>query len=156
MGWAFRSHQSNHLTTAADLSEVSVEDLIIQVMLATNSKGLKINLQPQSLIVHPNNAFEATRLYESPLQYDTANNAINALRKKGVFPKGVKVNNYLTDTDAFFIRTNCPEGMKFLQRVPIEFKKDNDFDTDNAKYKGYERYVAGWGDWRGVYGSPGA
>jgi len=148
--------QSNHLTTAADMSEVAVEDLLIQIMLATNSKGLKINLQPQSLIVPPNLAFEACRMYESDKQYDTANNATNAMRKKGVFPKGVKVNNYLTDTDAWFIRTNCPAGLVFLQRVPIEFKQDNDFDTDNNKFKGYERYIPGWGDWRSLYASPGA
>ena len=148
--------QSNHLTTAADMSEVAVEDLLIQIMLATNSKGLKINLQPQSLVVPPNLAFEACRMYESDKQYDTANNATNAMRKKGVFPKGVKVNNYLTDTDAWFIRTNCPAGLVFLQRVPIEFKQDNDFDTDNNKFKGYERYIPGWGDWRSLYASPGA
>ena len=148
--------QSNTLATAADLSEVSVEDLCVMVMTATNSKGLKIALKPQSLLVHPNNFFEAHRIFDSQLQSGGANNDINVIRSQGIFPKGVKVNHYFDDTDAFFVRTNCPAAMVFLQRVRIEFKQDNDFDTDNLKYKGYERYIPGWGDWRGVYGSPGA
>jgi len=146
--------QANEMSAGADLSPAAVEDLCILAMKAVNSKGLKIALRPQSLHVHPNDYFEARRLYESTLQYDDANNAKNVL--KGYFPKGVKVNHYFSDTDAFFIRTDCPEAMKFLQRIPVEFGPDNDFNTDNLKFKGYERYVCGWGDWRGVYGSPGA
>lgn len=148
--------QSNTLATAADLSEASLEDLSIQIMNATNSKGLRIALQPRSLIVPPALAFEATRILKSQLQNDTANNAINALRAMGLFPEGVKVNHYLTDTDAFFIRTNAPAGMKMFQRVAAEFAQDGDFDTSNLKYKGYERYSVGWTDWRGLYASPGA
>jgi hypothetical protein len=100
--------------------------------------------------------FEATRILKSQLQNDTANNAINAMRSMGLFPDGAKVNHYLTDTDAWFVRTNAPNGLKLFQRVAAEFAQDNDFDTSNLKYKGYERYSFGWTDWRGLYGSPGA
>ena len=144
-------NQSNRLATAADLSEAALEDLAIQIMNATNSRGLRIALQPKSLIVPPALAFEATRILKSQLQNDTANNAINALRSMGLFPDGVKVNHYLTDSDAFFVRTNVPQGMKMFQRVAAEFAQDGDFDTSNLKYKGYERYSVGWTDWRGVY-----
>lgn len=144
-------NQSNRLATAADLSEAALEDLCIQIMNATNSRGLRIALQPRSLIVPPALAFEATRILKSQLQNDTANNAINALRAMGLFPEGVKVNHYLTDTDAFFVRTNAPQGMKLFQRVAAEFAQDGDFDTSNVKYKGYERYSVGWTDWRGLY-----
>jgi len=148
--------QSNELSTAADLSGEAVEDLVIQIHKATNSKGLNIAIKPQSLVVPADLYFEACRLYDSEMQSGTANNDVNALRLKGTFPKGVKVNHYLTDTDAWFIRTNCPESLKAYQRVPLSFKPDGDFDTGNAKYKGRERYSFGWGDFRGVYGSPGA
>lgn len=144
-------NQSNRLTTAADLSEAALEDLCIQIMNATNSRGLRIALQPQSLIVPPALSFEAARILKSTLQSGTANNDINALRVMGMFPQGVKVNHYLTDTDAFFIRTNVPNGMKMFERVRPEFKQDGDFDTDNLKYKGYERYSVGWSDFRAVY-----
>lgn len=89
-------------------------------------------------------------------QSGTANNDINALRTMGAFPKGVKVNHYFTDTDAFFIRTNAPEGLKLFQRVEAEFAQDKDFDTDNLKYKAYERYSVGASDWRSIFGSQGA
>jgi hypothetical protein len=147
--------QSNILASASDLNEAAVEDLIVMIMTAKNSKGLSINLRPQSLHIHPDNFFEAHRLYDATKQSGTAMNDPNVLRDQGIFPKGIKVNHYFDDTDQFFIRTNCPVGMVFLQRVPIEFKQDNDFDTDNNKFKGYERYSCGWGDWRSVYGTPG-
>jgi len=151
-------NQSNYLTIAADICEAAVEDLIIQVMGATNSRGLKINLMPQSLHVHRSDWFEANRIYKSVQQNDTAANAVNVLRMINAFPKGIKVNHYFTDPDAWFIRTNTPTGtgMVGLIRRPIEFTQDNDFDTENAKAKSTERYVFGWGDFRGVYGSPGA
>ena len=100
--------------------------------------------------------FEATRILQSQLQNDTANNAINAIKAQGLFPKGVKVNHYFTDSDAWFIRTDCPDSMKFFERTRAEFAQDNDFDTSNLKYKGYERYSCGWSDWRGLYSTPGA
>jgi hypothetical protein len=100
--------------------------------------------------------FEAVRILKSQLQNDTANNAVNAMRSMGLFPDGAKVNHYLTDSDAWFVRTNAPNGLKLFQRESAEFAQDNDFDTSNLKYKGYERYSVGWTDWRGLYGSPGA
>jgi len=148
--------QANKLSTAADLCESSVEDVLVLVMTAKNSKGLQIAIKPQMLLVHPNEAFEAERLYKSQLQSETGNNAVNAIRSMGMFPKGVMVNNYFDDTDQFFVRTDCPEGMISLQRAKMEFKRDNAFDSDNDKFKGYERYIPGWGDFRQVYGSEGA
>lgn len=149
-------NQSNILATAADLSEASLEDLSIQIMQANNSRGLKIALMGKSLIVPPTLAFEATRILKSTLQSDTANNAINAMRAMGLFPDGVKVNHYLTDTDAFFIRTNAPQGLKLFQRTEAKFAQDGDFDTSNLKYKASERYSVGASDWRGIFGTPGA
>ena len=148
--------QSNVLATAADMSEASLEDLAVQVMNATNSRGLKIGLMTKKLIVPTALAFEAARILKSTQQSGTANNDINALRSMGMFPEGVVINHYLTDTDAFFIRTNVPQGMKLFQRVKAEFAQDGDFDTDNMKYKAYERYAVGWTDPRALYGTPGA
>ncbi len=148
-------NQSNTMT-AADLSEASLEDMCIAIMLATNARGLRISLMPESLHIHPSNHFEAERILKSVLQYNTANNAINALRSTGMFPKGVKVNQYLTDPDAYFVRTNAPSALKMFQRVKAEFAQDGDFDTGNLKYKYYERYAFGWSDWRGAWGNPGA
>lgn len=150
--------QSNELATAADLSESSLEDLCIQIMGAKNSRGLQINLKPQTLIVPRQLVFEAERIVKSTLQSGTANNDLNAIRATGMFPKGIKVNHYLTDPDAFFIRTNVPmgTGLVHFQRVPIEFTQDNDFDTSNAKAKSYERYSFSVGDFRALFGSAGA
>jgi len=147
---------SNTLATAADMSEASLEDMAVQIMNATNDRGLKIALMGRSLIVPPSLAFEATRILKSSGQNDTANNAINAMRAMGLFPDGVKVNHYLTDTDAWFIRTNAPNGLKLFQRKKAAFAQDGDFDTGNLKYKASERYSTGWTDPRGLYGSPGA
>jgi hypothetical protein len=147
---------SNILTTAADMSEASLEDLATAIMQATNSRGMKIALMPKKLIVPPTLVFEATRILKSTGQNDTANNAINAMKAMGVFSDGVAVNHYLTDTDAFFIRTNAPQGLKLFQREAAEFDQDNDFDTSNLKFKAYERYSTGWSDPRGLYGTPGA
>jgi hypothetical protein len=147
---------SNELATAADLSEASLEDLAIQIGQATNSRGLKISIKPKSLIIPVQLQFEAARILKSTLQNDTANNAINALRAMGMFPDGVKVNHYLTDADAFFIRTDVDDGLKLFQREEAEFAQDEDFDTSNIKYKAYERYSVGWTDPRALYGTPGA
>lgn len=148
--------QSNILSTAADLSEASLEDLTVQIMGAQNGRGLTIALQPRALIVSRQNWFEANRILKSVLQNDTANNAINALKATSAIPEGIKVNHYLTDVDAWFVRTNCPEGMILFDRDPLMFEQDNDGDTKNIKYNAYERYKAYWGDWRGLYGSIGA
>jgi hypothetical protein len=149
-------NQSNELATAADMSESSIEDLVIQIMGAQNERGIKIKLMPQSLHVPRQLWFEANRIYQSVLQNDTANNAVNALRALNVFPKGIKVNHYFTDSDAFFIRTNAPKGLTLFQRRNLEFTKDNEFSTENAMAKATERYSIVWGDWREWYGTPGA
>lgn len=148
--------QSNELAVAADLSEASLEDLCIQIGQAVNSRGMKISLMPKALIVPVALQFEAARILKSVNQPGTGNNDINALRSMGMFPEGAKVNHYLTDADAFFIRTNVDEGLKLFQREEATFEQDGDFDTSNLKYKAYERYSTGWSDWRALYGSPGA
>jgi hypothetical protein len=147
---------SNILSTAADMSEAAIEDMLINISVATNSRGLKIALTGQQLVVHPNDAFNATRIVKSTLQNDTANNAVNAMKAMGLLPKGVMVWHYLTDSDAWFIPTDSPEGLKYFNRKALEFTKDNDFDTENAKAKAYERYSFGWTDPRCVFGSAGA
>ena len=148
-------NQSNLLTTAADLSELALEDMVIQVMQTQNNRGLKISALPQSLHVPANLFFEAERITKSVLQNDTANNAINVLKATSTFPKGVKVSHYFTSQTAWFIRTNIPRGMQFFQRDELSFDKDTDFDTRNAKAACYERYSAAWADWRGAVGTPG-
>lgn len=147
---------SNELNPAADLSEAALEQLNIQIMNAQDDRGLQINLKARALIVPPSLAFEAHRILKSVNQNDTANNAINAMRDMGLFPDGVIVNPHLTDLDAFFVRTNCPDGLMAFKRRAAEVKEDNDFDTSNMKVKGSFR--ASWGatDARGVFGSEGA
>lgn len=148
-------NQSNQLTTAADLSETAIEDLVIQIMQTQNNRGLKISNLPQSLHVPPAYWFESNRILKSILQNDTANNAINVLRATNALPKGIKVNHYFTSNTAWFIRTNIPRSMQWFERETISFDQDNDFDTKNAKAACYERYVCGWTDFRGCYASQG-
>lgn len=147
---------SNRLTTPADLTEASLEDMCTQIMDATNGRGLKISIVPQSLIIPTAYAFDVERILKSSLQSGTPNNDINALRAMGAFPRGVKVNHYLTDADAWFVRTNIPNGPKLFWRQKPQFDQDNDFDTKNAKAASYMRLSAGITDPRGLYGSPGA
>jgi len=147
---------SNQIATASDLSEASIEDMIIQIMGATNDRGLKINLMPECLNVPRQLWFEANRILKSVLQNDTANNATNVLSATNALPKGIKVNHYFTDPNAWFIRTNCPNGLKHFERVSAQFTQDNDFDTENAKAKCYERYSFGITDPRAIYASAGA
>lgn len=147
---------SNILTPAADISEVALEDLTIMIMGATDHNGLKIALMAQSLIVPKELWYEANRILNSTLQNDTANNALNVLKSTNAITGGIKLNHYLTDTDAYFIRTNCPDGMKMYQRYSYDLKQDNDFDTDNLKAKTYDFYSVGWSDPRGLFGSAGA
>lgn len=149
---------SNELATPADLSEAAIEDLIIQIMGATTDAGHAMALKPRCLIVPRQLWFEANRIYRSVLQNDTANNATNVLRDTNAFPDGIKVNHYLDDADAWFIRTNIPAetGLIYQEREAIVFDQDNDFDTKNFKAKGYEDYVFGWVDPRALYGSAGA
>lgn len=144
--------QSNELATPADLSEASLEDVLTMIGTAKNSRGLPIKLRPMKLVISPSEMFNADRLLNSVGQSGTANNDINAVRGK----VSVVVNHYLTDADAWFVTTNAPNGLISFQRKAFEFSQDNDFDTMNAKAKGYERYSCGFTDWRGVYGSLGA
>ncbi len=149
-------NQSNRLAVAADLSEASLEDQLIQIMKALNSRGHKIPLKGKCLIVPPALSFEAVRILKSTLQNDTANNAINAIKATGCLPDGVKVNHYLSDADAWFIKTGIPAGLTWYWRRKPTFTKDNDFDTDNAKAKVTFRSSTTVGDWRDIWGSPGA
>lgn len=146
---------SNQLTVAADLSEAAIENMVIQIMQTTNSRGMKVSNLPQSLHVPPQLWFEANRILKSVLQNDTSNNAINVLRATNAFPKGIKVNHYFSSATAWFIRTNVPRGLQHFTREEVSFDQDNDFDTKNAKAACYERYAFGWTDWRQAFGTPG-
>ncbi len=147
---------SNRLATPADLSEASIEDLTIQIMNATQDRGLRISIMPESLHISTAEFYNAHRILKSVLQNDTGNNAINVLKATNAFPKGVKVNHYFTDPDAWFIRTNIPNGMTMFWRNKPQFEQDNDFDTKNAKAATYMRFSVGATDPRGIFGSPGA
>ncbi len=148
-------NQSNILSTAADLSEASLEDLTIQIMDATDPKGLKISLRPKSLIIPTALVYDSNRILKSNLRVGTADNDTNALKLVGAIPE-IVINNYLTDSDAWFIRTNASDSLCWFDRELPQFTKDEDFDTDNAKAKGYMRFIPFWGDWRGLYSSEGA
>jgi hypothetical protein len=145
--------QSNVPSSALDICELGIEDMMVKIGTATNDMGHPVGLIGQSLIVPWQLFYEANRILESVLQNDTANNAINALRTTNALPQGIKVNNYLTDADNYFIRTDCPDGVKLFQRYPLTFDEDNDFDTKNQKYAAVDYYSVGWSDWRQVYGS---
>jgi hypothetical protein len=148
--------QSNILAVASDLNEASIEDMVIQIMDSRNSRGLRFSNMPRCLIVPRSLWFEANRVLKSTLQNDTANNALNVLKSTNTFPEGIKMNHYLSDQDAWFIRTNCKNGMTVFDRDIQPFMQDNDFDTSNLKAKKYERYVFGWTDWRQAFATPGA
>ena len=151
-------NQSNVLTTAADLSEASLESMVIQIMKTKGPRGLNINVKPKSLHIHPDNVFVAARILKSALQNDTANNAVNALKSMGMFSGGAKVNNYFTDADAWFVRTDIQSdyGMKMYMRKAPQFLSDNDSDTLNAKFMAYVWCSFGNTDWRAIFGTPGA
>lgn len=148
-------NQSNILSTSAQLSEAALEDMLVQIMGATNSKGMKISLMGKSLIVPRQLWFEANRILKSTLQYDTGNNAINAIKATNALPEGIKVNHYLSDANNWFVRTNVPgmTGMKMYWRRKPDFTRDNDFNTENALAKSTMRLSVGWSDFRGLYGS---
>lgn len=146
---------SNRLTPDADLSEAALEDINIQIMQMTMDRGLKIAGQGMSLHIAPQELYNANRILKSVLQNDTANNAINALKATNALPKGIKLNHYFTSPNAWFIRTNIPNGMTFFWRAKPEFSQDNDFDTKNAKAATYMRFSMGNTDPRGIYGSNG-
>ena len=147
---------SNRPATAADLNETSLEDAVIQIGKWTDERGLKIAARPRKLIVPSDLQFTATRLLQSEYRVGTADNDINAVKSNGVIPEGYAVNNYLTDTNAFFIITDVPDGMKHFVRAPMATSMDGDFDTGNVRYKARERYSFGVSDPLGVWGSPGS
>ncbi len=147
---------SNELAVAADFSEASLEDLMVQIAQAKNTRGHPIGLMGRKLIIPPALMFEAERVLKSTLRSGTAENDINAVKSMGLLPDGVAVNHYLTDTDAWFVKTNAPNGMTHFTRKALAFVKDSDFDTANKKHKATERYSAGWTDPRAMYGSPGS
>jgi len=147
---------SNEPSTPADLNETSLEAAIIQISLWTDERGLLIAAKPRKLIVPPALQFVATRLLETELRTATADNDINAIRSMGAIPEGYAVNHYLTDTDAWFLRTDVPNGLKHFVRTPLSTSMDGDFDTGNVRYKARERYSFGFSDPLGMFGSPGA
>lgn len=146
---------SNELATPADLSESALEQACIDISGFTNDRGLKIRAMAERLILPKELVFEAERILKSVGRVSTADNDLNALKSMGKF-NDVVINHWLDDTDAWFIRTNVPEGLKFFNRRAMEFGVDNDFDTENAKYKATERYSVGWTDPRGAFASEGA
>jgi hypothetical protein len=143
----------NELTTASDLNELAVEQALIDIGNWTNDRGLQISVMPQTLHIPIEEQFNARRLFDSVLRPGTAENDTNVLN--GIFPGGVHVHHYFSDTDAWFIRTNCPDSMKHYAREPLEFYEDNDTDTKNLKYLATFRASWGHSDPRGVYASPG-
>ena len=147
---------SNTLATAADLNETSLEQSLIDIAAMTDERGLKIAAKGMKMIVPSALQFTAERLMTSAGRVGTADNDINAIKSMGMIPQGYSVNNYLTDTDAFFIITDVPNGMKHFERTPMTTKMEGDFDTGNVRYKARERYVFGVSDYRGVFASPGA
>ena len=146
----------NELSTAADLSETSIEQALIDINAFTDERGLKIAARGMKLIIPSDLQFTAQRIMNSDNRVGTADNDINAIKSMGMIPQGYVVNNYLTDTDAFFIITDVPNGLKYFERSPIKTSMEGDFDTGNVRYKARERYSFGFSDFRGIFGSPGA
>ena len=146
---------SNILTVAANLAEAALEQTVIDIARMKNDAGLIIQVMPRSIIIPPELMFEAERIMKSQYRVGTANNDISALISMGKFPEGIKVNHYLTSTTAWFVRTNVPDGMKYFSRRDDTFTEDNDWDTENAKFKATARYAFGWSDPRALFGTPG-
>lgn len=146
---------SNTLATAADLSETSLEQALIDIASFTDERGLKIAIQGLKLIIPKELQFTADRILKSTLRTATADNDINAVRNMGLVPQGYTVNNFLTDPDAYFIKTDAPNGMKMFTRVSMKTGFEGDFETGNVRYKARERYSFGFSDPRGMFGSPG-
>ena len=147
---------SNRPATAADLNETSLENAVIQIAAWTDERGLLIAAKPRKLVIPPALQFTATRLLETSLRVGTADNDINALKNNGSIPEGYTINNYLTDTNAWFLCTDVPNGLKHFVRTPLANSMDGDFDTGNVRYKSRERYSFGWSDPLGIFGSPGS
>ncbi len=146
---------SNRLATNADLNETSLESSLIEIAQMTDERGLKIAAKGVKMVIPSQLQFTAERLMKSEGRVGTADNDINAVRSMGMIPQGYRVNNFLTDPDAFFIITDVPNGMKMFVRTPISTAMEGDFDTGNVRYKARERYVFGVSDFRGIFGTPG-
>ena len=149
-------NQRNELAVASDLNETSLEQAMIDIAAFADDRGLKVAAKARKLIIPSALQFTAERLMKSSGRTGTSDNDINALASKGMVPEGYVVNNYLTDTDAFFIKTDVPNGLKHFQRSPIATSMEGDFETGNMKYKARERYSFGFSDWRGMFASEGA
>jgi len=149
-------NNKNRPTSGADLNETSLEQAVIDIAAFVDERGLLIAARPRKLIIPPALMFVATRILQSELRVATADNDTNALRSNGSIPEGYTVNHYLTDTDAFFLTTDVPNGMKMFVRTPMSTAMDGDFNTGNVRYKARERYSFGVSDPLGIYGSPGA
>ena len=147
---------SNTLDTQADLNETSLEQALIDIGEMTDERGLLVAAKGVKMIVPPENQFNAERLMKSQGRTGTADNDINAIGSMGMIPQGYRVNNYLTDSDAFYIITDVPNGMKMFQRAPLKTAMEGDFDTGNVRYKARERYSFGVSDYRGIFGVEGA
>ena len=147
---------ANRATTMADLNETSLEDALINISTFTDDRGLNIALRGMKLIVPPQLQFVADRLLQTPGRVGTSDNDINSIKNQGMIPDGYVVNHYLTDTDAFFLKTDCPDGFKYFERSPMQTALEGDFDTGNMRYKARERYSFGYSNFRAVYGSQGA
>jgi hypothetical protein len=152
---SFTGNQSNQLTTSADISETAIEDLGIQIMQALDYRGNKIALIPEALVIPPPLWYDANRIVHSVLQNDTSTNAINVIKASNMFKEGIVINHYFTSSTAWFIKTNCPYGARFLWRDKPTFDTDNEFDTKNAKAAQYMRFSCGVTDWRSYFGTPG-
>jgi len=149
-------NQSNVLATASDLNETSLEQMLIDIAGFTDERGLKIAVRGMKLIIPKELQFIAERVLNSALRPGTADNDTNALKSMGMLPEGAVVNHFLTDTDAFFVKTDAPNGFKLFQRTAIKTAMEGDFDTGNMRFKARERYSFGVSDWRSVIGTPGA
>jgi hypothetical protein len=144
----------NELSTAADLDITSYEQALIDIQTFVDDASMKVAAKPRRMIIHPSNVFQAQMILKSSMLPDTANNNYNPAQ--GTMPGGYVVMHWLTDEDAWFIQTDVPNGMTWIWRRRPEFTKDNDFDSENAKFKTTFRASSGWSDWRGIFGSPGA
>jgi hypothetical protein len=147
---------SNRPSTGADLNDTSLEQAVIDIAAFKDERGLLIAARPRKLIIPPALMFVATRILQSELRVGSADNDLNALRSNGSIPEGYSVNHYLTDTNAFFLTTDVPNGMKMFVRTPMSTAMDGDFNTGNVRYKARERYSFGVSDPLGMYGSPGS
>ena len=147
---------SNIPAVATDLNETALENAVIQIAGWTDERGLLIAAKPRKLVIPPSLQFVATRLLETELRVSTADNDINAIKSNGSIPEGYTVNHFLTDTDAWFLTTDVPNGLKHFVRTPMSTNMDGDFDTGNVRYKARERYSFGWSDPLGMWGSSGS